>query len=45
VFLFLGVPLLAAVLTRFLLLAIAGKEWFQARFVSAISPLSLIALL
>ena len=45
VFLFLGVPLVAAVLTRFVLLAIAGHEWFERRFVPIISPVALIALL
>ena len=45
VFLFLGVPLVAAVLTRVLLLAIAGHEWFEPRFVPIISPVTLLALL
>lgn len=45
VFLFLGVPLVAAVLTRFVLIAIAGREWFERRFVPIISPVALIALL
>ena len=45
VLLFLGVPLVAAVLTRFVLLAIAGQDWFQRRFAPLISPVALIALL
>ena len=45
VFLFLGVPLVAAVLTRFVLLAVAGREWFERIFVPIISPVALLALL
>jgi ACR3 family arsenite transporter len=45
VFLFLGVPLVAAVLTRFVVMGIAGREWLEQKFVPFISPLALIALL
>lgn len=45
VLLFLGVPLAAAVVTRYGVMAIGGREWFQRKFVPVISPLALIALL
>ncbi|KHN93873.1 Arsenical-resistance protein ACR3 [Metarhizium album ARSEF 1941] len=42
---FLGIPLGAAAVTRFLLRATAGDEWFQHVFVRFASPWSLIGLL
>jgi len=45
VFLYLGVPFLAAVVTRGVLLRARGEMWYRARFLPRISPLTLAALL
>jgi ACR3 family arsenite transporter len=42
---YLGIPFLAAVFSRMLLIRMKGNEWFTQRFVPFISPLTLIALL
>jgi len=42
---FLGIPLGAAILTRFALRKLAGPEWFQEVFLKWVAPWSLIGLL
>lgn len=42
---YLGIPFLAGIISRYTLIQLKGEEWFQHKFVPFISPITLIALL
>lgn len=42
---YLGIPFAAGIISRYALISIKGEQWFKEKFIPAISPITLIALL